>query len=40
VFTSLGFVDPSKIKYARLDSMGNVIDEDYNVAMLRKAATP
>lgn len=39
-YTSLGFVDPSKIKYARFDSMGNLIDENYNTAFLRRAANP
>ena len=40
IYTELGFVDPSKIKYARFDSMGNVIDKDYNINLLRKAQTP
>lgn len=40
IYTPLGFVDPSKIKYARLDSMGNVIDENYNMSFIRKAMTP
>ena len=39
-YTSLGFVDPSKIKYARFNSMGNLVDEDYDVSMLRKALNP
>ncbi len=39
-YTSLGFVDPSKIKYARFDSTGKLIDENYNTAFLRKAANP
>lgn len=39
-YTALGFIDPSKIKYARFDSMGNLIDENYNIAMLRKAMNP
>ena len=39
-YTALGFVDPSKIKYARFDSMGNLIDENYNTAFLRRAANP
>lgn len=40
IYTPLGFVDPSKIKYARLDSMGNVTDENYNMSYIRKAMTP
>ena len=39
-YTSLGFVDPSKIKYARFDSTGKLIDENYNTAFLRRAANP
>lgn len=39
-YTPLGFVDPSKIKYARFDSMGNLVDENYNIAFLRKAMSP
>ena len=39
-YTALGFVDPSKIKYARFDSMGNLIDENYNTAFLRKSMSP
>ena len=39
-YTKLGFVDPSKIKYARFDSMGNLVDEDYNISYLRKAMNP
>ena len=39
-YTSLGFVDPSKIKYARFNSMGDLVDEDYDVSMLRKALNP
>lgn len=39
-YTSLGFVDPSKIKYARFDSMGNLVDENYNTAFLRRALNP
>lgn len=39
-YTALGFVDPSKIKYARFDSMGNLIDENYNTAFLRRAVNP
>jgi hypothetical protein len=40
VYTSFGFVDPSKIKYARFDSLGRMIDQDYNMSLLRKAMTP
>jgi hypothetical protein len=40
VYDSFGFVDPSKIKYARFDSIGNLIDEDYNISYLRKAMNP
>lgn len=39
-YTALGFVDPSKIKYARFDSMGNLVDENYNTAFLRKSMSP
>lgn len=39
-YTKLGFVDPSKIKYARFDSMGNLVDEDYNTSYLRKSLNP
>ena len=39
-YTALGFVDPSKIKYARFDSMGNLVDENYNTAFLRKSISP
>lgn len=39
-YTALGFVDPSKIKYARFDSMGNLVDENYNTAFLRKSVSP
>ena len=39
-YTALGFVDPSKIKYARFDSMGNLVDENYNTAFLRKSMNP
>ena len=39
-YTALGFVDPSKIKYARFDSMGNLVDENYNIAFLRKSMSP
>jgi hypothetical protein len=39
-YTDLGFVDPSKIKYARFDSSGKLIDENYNVNLLRKSISP
>lgn len=39
-YTTLGFIDPSKIKYARFDSMGNLVDENYNTALLRKSISP
>ena len=39
-YTSLGFVDPSKIKYARFDSLGHLDAEDFNIATLRKTMNP
>lgn len=39
-YTKLGFVDPTKIKYARFDSMGNLVDENYNISLARKAMSP
>lgn len=39
-YTKLGFVDPAKIKYARFDSMGNLVDENYNIGLARRAMSP
>lgn len=39
-YTSLGFVDPSKIKYARFNSLGHLDTEDFNIATLRKTMNP
>ena len=41
IITQLGFVDPSKIKYARFDSMGNLlVDENYNTVIFKKSMNP